>query len=190
MWIFHGGSVKVKEIFLLFDWLPPDRLGQQLPEVGSERSQVEIPREAHEKPVWPVPPVSTSPINHLFVCLFSGCVETRRSWVRDFTYKWGETVKHAVCNLCWTLWIFLDSLLFIFELSRRDNQLTSKPWTRFTPHTNLHLDNICVVLATVHQDRKSLRTRGSAKWINVKAVIKMIGLLSLTDVIMCCLWDT
>ena len=31
------------------DRLIPDRLGEQLPEVGSERAEAEVPREAHEE---------------------------------------------------------------------------------------------------------------------------------------------
>lgn len=44
---------------VLCDWLIPDSLGEQFPEVGSERTEAEVPWEAHKKLVWPVPTVST-----------------------------------------------------------------------------------------------------------------------------------
>lgn len=36
---------------VMCDWLFPDSLGEQFSEVGPERAEAEVPREAHQKPV-------------------------------------------------------------------------------------------------------------------------------------------
>lgn len=51
---------------VLCDWLISDSLGEQLPEVGSIRAEAEVPREAHQEPIRPVPAVSTEETRRSF----------------------------------------------------------------------------------------------------------------------------
>ncbi len=47
---------------VICDWVITDSLGEQLPEVGSKRTEAEVPWKAHKKLVRPVPAVSNTAV--------------------------------------------------------------------------------------------------------------------------------
>lgn len=60
--------VKDGYMHVMYDLIISDSLGEQLPEVGSEWTQAEVPREAHKELVWPVPTVSVTAQPKLLSC--------------------------------------------------------------------------------------------------------------------------